>query len=273
MFGQQMKIDVLILTSSGREDNLSYCLQALQRQSLQDFGLIIVDDGSAGGQELSQALCRDWKPLRYLWRPNDYCMSRSYNLGVRASAADFLVMLSGDVLLNPHALGFYQAYFAQLPQMLIFGYYGSQSESVEASLWFPERQVNRLDSRFGFDQQGRLRYVAELMSWPQRFAWGANWGVSREGFEALGGFNEAFSGWGLEDVDFANRWLQQGGALSFSLDVWAEHQVHDKLYQEQRYQLNRALIAEYARPAQEPALLYDPSFKQLQSLLPALPEI
>ena len=261
-----MRIDVLIQTSPGRESNLDYCLQALKNQTVQDFGLIIIDDGSNDGHTTAQTQCRDWKPFQYLWRANDYCMSRSYNLGLQASQADWVVMLSSDILLNPHAMGFYQQYVSQLPAMLIYGYFGNMRDDIRPSQCFPQRQINLKDERFAFGSDGKLQFQQEMLIVPQHFSWGGNWAAPRQALADLG-FNEGFRGWGLEDVDLANRWISQGGHISFAIDVWGEHQVHPSPWNESRYAHNKAQLGAYATPFQEPGLLYHAGFTKLEKAL------
>lgn len=260
-----LSLSVLILTSPGREANLAACLQALRRQRHQAFELLIVDDGSAGGRQIAAEVCAGWKQPSYLWRPNDYCMSRSYNLGANAARGEFLVLLSGDVLLNPLALTSYAASFAELPQTVIYGYFGSEKTDERLSLLIPGRQVNLRDERFSFGPQG-LGCQGQMLTYPQHFAWGGNWGLARETLLALG-MNEAFHGWGLEDVDFANRLVRSGGRLAFSLDVWGEHQLHPSPLEPSRFERNRALVGSYTRVDEEPLLIYDARRNPLSRLL------
>ena len=257
-----VRISVLILTSPGREAHLQACLQALKAQSFQDFELIVADDGSAAGQQVAARQCRGWKQPVYLWRANDYCMSRSYNLGAAAATGDFLVLLSADVLLNPRALQSYAVSFAHLPQTVIYGYFGSDKDDLRDSVLVPGRRVNLRDERFAFGPQGKLHCQPQMLTCPQHYAWGGNWGLARSLLIA-NGMNEAFSGWGLEDVDFANRILQRGGHLAFSLDVWAEHQAHELIVDQDQYQRNRQTLGPYCCILQEPGLIYDPASNPL----------
>lgn len=256
---------VIVLTSPGREDNLRYCLRSLRQQREQNFELIVVDDGSAAGQ---QVLAQEWdSTCQYLWRSNDYCMSRSYNLAVAASTAAHLVFCSSDILLNPHALGYYRAYFHHHPDWVIWGYFGNVREDERASELFPGRRVNLLDSRLGFKANGAPACDPVMIPLPQAFAWGGNWALARTQFEASGGFDEGFQGWGLEDVDFANRLVRDGVQQAFSLDVWAEHQVHEWQAVLEVQQRNRARVGAFMPAQQEPALLYDARQSQLRVLL------
>jgi len=256
-------ISVIVLTSPGREENLRYCLRALKQQTFQQFECLVADDGSSlnAGVLAETGLASQG---RYLWRPNDYCMSRSYNLAVAQARYPQLVLLSADVLLNPHALGYYAGYFAALPPMLIYGYFGNVREYISTSSFFPERQINLQDCRFGFPQ-GQLRCHPLLPKEPQKFAWGGNWSVPKAWFDKVGGFNEAFRGWGLEDVDFANR-LMAHLPISFSVDVWGEHQIHPLEVDQTRYDANEELMGPLHPVRQEPGLLYDPARTELKQL-------
>lgn len=259
-----MRLSVLILTSPGREDNLRACLQALKQQRHQDFELIVIDDGSPQGEAVLAAETSGWRPARYLWRPNDYCMSRSYNLGAEQVMTDHLVMLSADVLLNPLALTAYAASLMALPDTVIYGYFGSDKRDERPSCLIPGRRVNLRDERFAFGPDGGLRFQPQMRQYPQHFAWGGNWALPKALFDALGGMDEGYSGWGLEDVDFANRLLERRGRLAFSLDVWGEHQVHPLDVDEARYASNKARLGTYWIAVNEPGLIYDPASNKLR---------
>lgn len=57
--------------------------------------------------------------------------------------------------------------------------------------------------------------------------WSLAFGISRERFSALGGFDEAFTGYGAEDTDFGYRARQAGVPLLFMGGAGAFHQYHD----------------------------------------------
>jgi GT2 family glycosyltransferase len=63
-----------------------------------------------------------------------------------------------------------------------------------------------------------------------RFGWAlattANLAVSREAVEKAGGFDESFTGWGLEDTDLSYRLHRLGVRFSVSTEAVNFHQVH-----------------------------------------------
>lgn len=270
-----MKLSVIVLTSRAREANLQHCLKALCAQEHQDFELIIADDGSQDGREIAHDFCRHWPRLsHYDWRPHDYCMSRSYNRALAQVQTQNWVFLSSDVLLNPRALSYYALYLEKMPPGLIYGYFGNEREIEAESLWYPERRVNPVDSRFHFRPNGQLTCDPQIHQRPQSFAWGGNWALSGRLCPATRSlFNEDFVGWGLEDVDLANRLLAQGAPLSFSLDVWGEHQVHALQIDEEQYQKNQKALGPYAKAQHDIGLLYNPRDRRLFERLKALQQL
>lgn len=220
-----MKLSVIITTSPGREEHLMYCLTMLVRQTHQDFEVLVMDDGSTEGERVCR-LFRDRLELRYYYRANDRCVSRSRNLGARAALTPYLVYLDVDMLLNPFALAAYHEYFTQHPNQVVFGYMGYNQDFVAPSQWFPECAVNFLDIRFNKYSKTQLACTEQLLSYPHLYALGANMAFSKDILEAVGGFNEAYDSWGQEDLELAYGMIKAGYQIHFSLDAWGEHQYH-----------------------------------------------
>ncbi len=261
-----MSLSVVVLTSVGREAHLRGCLRALAAQTLLADQILVVDDGSSQGHAVVAEFEADL-PLRYDWRPHDYCMSRSYNRAVSQLSSEKLVFLSGDILLNPLALGFYAEYFAALPPAAIWGYFGSYKQEVLDSYLQPGVSVNIRDIRLWFTPEGRLSCREDMVRHPQVYAWGGNWALPRSLFVQAGGFDEDFSGWGYEDVAFANQLVQLGIPMAFSVDVWGEHQAHADPEETTVALRNRQKIGVLSPCLHEPGLLYHPVRTHLAELL------
>jgi glycosyltransferase involved in cell wall biosynthesis len=257
-----MQLSVIVLTSPGREENLDACLKALAQQDLAAAEIRVIDDGSAHGAQ-SVAKWSKELPLAYDWRPNDRCMSRSYNRAVAQTRCEKLVFISSDILLNPHSLSFYAEYYQALPPAAIWGYFGSYKADIRPSHLIPGRQVNCLDHRLWITPTGQINCPPQMIKQPQHFAWGGNWSLTRTLFMAVGGFNEHIQGWGYEDVEFANRLIQQQIHQIFAVDVWGEHQIHPEWSQASEMARNYAQIRNWASPAREPGLLYHPGRTRL----------
>lgn len=218
-------LSVIVQTSPAREEQLFFCLSMLKRQSLDNFEVLVIDDGSQYGEKTAESFFE--LNLNYLWRENDCCLSRSRNIGANSSQSPYLVYIDSDILLHPRALQHYLDYLNQRKNTLICGYYGNDRSKIAPSLWFSDLMVNWYDRRFFFDDVNSFVIEKELMKKPHLYAFGGNFAIEKEFYLKLNGFDENFIGWGCEDIDFANRVLLGNGSIHFSLDVWGEHQCHN----------------------------------------------
>lgn len=222
-------ISVIVTTAPGREKNLESCLLALAQQIYSNFEVIVVEDG-----EQNQDVCLRYQQqlprLHYLGRPQDLCVARSRNLGVQAAQGHALVLIDGDILLNPNALAAYQTTLAQLPETALYGYFGTDQRLETPSYWFPDRTVNAFDRRFKhFGSPTEIIYFDDkILRLPQKFAWSGNLGLLRSTYLTIGGFDESYHGWGEEDLDFSERLIENGYQIHFLLDAWGEHQIHSR---------------------------------------------
>ncbi|PKL78677.1 MAG: hypothetical protein CVV27_02950 [Candidatus Melainabacteria bacterium HGW-Melainabacteria-1] len=259
-----MQLSVIVLTSPGREANLRACLSALAGQTQPPNQLIVVDDGSAGGEAIATA---SGLKLDYLWRVNDGNRSRGRNLGAQAARCQGLVFVDGDMILNPHALAYYRLYLQQLPTAAVFGYHGNlcTPTTLCPSAWIPGLQVHVADERFPYATGQNLRVHPHLSSRPQDFAWSASFALPAALFEAVGGFDaDRFGSWGFEDLDFGYRLVNAGVALHFSLDVWAEACPHPRAWTSEADKTrNLGLITPLRREPQPAAILHDPRHSSL----------
>lgn len=217
-------ISVVVCMSPGRESQLAHCLRQLQTQTHSPFEVLVVDDGSLKGEACVAEFAQTLR-LRYVWRANDRCVSRSRNLGAAQAQGEILVFLDADVLLNPEGLAAYAAYLGFRQQDLLYGYVGYDKARLAPSLWAPDTQVNWWDTRYLW-QDDRLQPDPKLFHSAYEFAWAGNFAIYRETYQRLGGFDEGFVGWGGEDLAFAERAVQAGREVHFLVDAWAEHQDH-----------------------------------------------
>lgn len=219
-------ISVVITTAPGREAHLRACLTALCGQvGAPPFEVLVCDDGSAGGEAVVAESSQRLK-LRYFWRPHDLCPNRSRNTGIFAAAGELIVLIDGDVLLNPYALLAYAHHLQTATDCVWLGYFGSLREFYAPSALVPGRIVNYLDKRFFCYGTEGLMPLPPLLQWPETYTWTANLAFSRKLALALNGFDENFICWGHDDLEFARRVLIAGHQLHFSLDAWGEHQLH-----------------------------------------------
>jgi glycosyltransferase involved in cell wall biosynthesis len=82
---------------------LEYILGALQRQSRQDFEVIVADDGSGPGigRLIETGQSRYSFPIKHLWQADSgFRKNAMLNKAIMASQTDYLIFIDGDCV--PH---------------------------------------------------------------------------------------------------------------------------------------------------------------------------
>ena len=107
-------------------DFLAEAVESLRGQSLRDWELVLVDDGSTDG---SSAIARGYaerypRQIRYLEHPGHRNLgkSTSRNLGISRARGEFLVFLDADDVLLPHKLEHQLSVMARHPRAaMVYG--------------------------------------------------------------------------------------------------------------------------------------------------------
>jgi GT2 family glycosyltransferase len=234
---------VVVVTTYNRPMALAWVLASLSRQTVMPGIIVIADDGS--GQETSR-LIQNWKDHFGRYCPQTRLIHAwQEDLGFRAAAVrnfaverakaevkpEVVVFLDGDCLAPPH---FIQNHLALLePGTMVAGGRGlltpAYTEQLEqmAKQRAPSELVNALQL---FSSPYRLwvskacdRYLS-MYQWTHpvfhRFRDAkpkdeglvrtCNLSLSVDDFERVGGFDESFVGWGLEDTELAVRLIAAG---------------------------------------------------------------
>ena len=213
-----MKTAFVVLTYN-RPDTLLKVLEGLAAQCGAQHELIIADDGSKAeaAQAWQQALPRFNCPVKHVWHPDvGFTAARARNLGVAATQADYVVFMDGDCIPNPRFVAAHQAlatpgYFVNGSRVLL-------SESLTNQILAHTQSVQqaRLWDWVRWRLKGDVNKLLHLLYWPsapwrteQHFRWkkirSCNFGLWREDFERVNGFDESFQGWGHEDADLVLR--------------------------------------------------------------------
>jgi len=195
------------------EQTLPEVLAALSSQSYSGAweAVVAVDDGSLDG---SAAVARRWagreRRARVVETAGGAGGARVRNAGVRAARGDFIAFCDSDDVPHPDWLSGLAD--AATRADLVAG--RNDYERLNAPLvrsWHPERPVDRLTGFLGF----------------LPIASGANAGVWRDVFEALGGFDEG-TGSG-EDVDLSWRAQLASYNLGFAVDAVVHYRYRPTL--------------------------------------------
>jgi GT2 family glycosyltransferase len=92
------RVSIVIPNWNGA-DWLGQCVKALEQQTLTDFELILVDNGSTDGSE-ALAQSRAF-PTRLIKLDRNYLFAIAVNRGIKASAAEYVVLLNNDTEPEP----------------------------------------------------------------------------------------------------------------------------------------------------------------------------
>lgn len=198
----------LIISTYNWPTALKRVLESLRNQTVQPDQILVADDGST---EDTRELVQQFPEVQHVWHPDQgFRLAEIRNLALKQATGDWVVFLDGDCLCPPR--------FVEQQLRL------AQSDKILAG---NRRLLDRVQSQkileSGYDH-GRFvdaHGAKKLDVWPGSFyrdlspkRWqkvrGCNIGIARDKALAIGGFDEAYQGWGKEDSDFAARAINHG---------------------------------------------------------------
>jgi GT2 family glycosyltransferase len=222
-------IDVSVLVNTYRKPrHLALVLEsiAVQQPAGQSLEVVVADDGSDDGTaELVARLAATLPlPVRFTSQPHDgFRLARIRNNAARLARGGYLLFLDGDCVLPP---GHVAAHVARRRRgTALIGYCARLSRQA-SDLLVPEN--------LPFTDLATLVPDAERRSLARRHrkAWwhnavrhpskprlaGGDFGIWRDDFVSVNGFDERFVGWGQEDDDLGLRLRAAGVRLESILD-------------------------------------------------------
>ncbi len=250
-----MKITAIIVTYN-RPEALELILRSILRQRELPAEVVVADDGSGPGTARVIERCRERfpVPLKQVWHED--CGFRGAairNRAVAESSGDYLVFSDGDLLFHP-------LFFRDFRRMAREG-----SASVGSRVFLTREATGALlageglPGSFSLLSRGieknrlntiRIPLLTRLLP-AQHFSErlrGGLLGVWKKELEKVNGWNEDFTGWGLEDTELVARLCNAGvhiRKLKFAAVTWhLWHPVADRRQLETNRQLLRETIAQ-----------------------------
>ncbi|MEU2778610.1 glycosyltransferase [Streptomyces sp. NPDC007162] len=234
----------VIIPTYNRADLLRRTLGALSCQRDAAFEVIVVDDGSSDGTREMVAAFASRLPVRYFFQEDlGFRAAAARNLGIREARGDVCVFLDSGVLpttglvhhhvalhrAGPERLavvGYTWAYRASLPlgPETVAAIDPEDADGSAACLAaFPDGRDVRDD--FFYSAQGEDLGVQPA---PWVTFWACNVSVRREDLFLVGLFDEAYRGWGFEDLDLGYRLFRSGVRFRLSRQAAAVHLPHQR---------------------------------------------
>lgn len=214
----------VIVTTYNRPDALAAVLAGYFDQSRMDFELLIADDGSRDDtralveSQAKSAPC----PLRHVWQvDNGFRAGAARNRAVARTEADYLIFTDGDCIPARHFVQQHHTlaesgYFLSGNRVLLSESFTQTvlAKGVPIQRWHTARWLRTWAGR-GVNRwlplltlpDGRLR-KRNPGQWHGVKT--CNLSLWRADFMRVNGFDESYSGWGLEDSDLAIRLIRAG---------------------------------------------------------------
>ena len=230
-FTPTLPVSVIIPSYQTPPETLARTLAALEGQTYPRdlFEVVIVDDGSE-------------PPLRPPLTPLDvkvvrqarkgFGRARARNTGARAAAHNVLLFLDSDMLAEAEWMAEHARWHHVVSDALTVGFRAHVApDGVDAETI--RRRSGSLEELFA-DRPKDPSWVEECLARTGdmtsrdddlfHVVVGANFGIGKDFYELVGGMNESFIRWGLEDVELGYRAFVRGGLLISVRDAFAWHQ-------------------------------------------------
>lgn len=213
-------------------DELALTLAALERQTYPRdlFEVVVVDDGSPAPPAAPRS-----SPLNIRVERQDdrgFGLSRARNAGAKAAAGDILVFLDCDILVEDDWLAAHARRHHAVSDAVTLGLYADVSvDGLDADAvrhrtgTLKDTLAGRpTDPRPNEAHLIRTDWLTSRADDPFRAALGGNLGIGADFFRETGGFDESFTRWGMEEIEFAYRAYTLGGLLIPLPDAFGWHQ-------------------------------------------------
>ncbi len=212
MQSDTLKISAIIVTYDWPEA-LELILKSILQQRVLPGEVVIADDGS--GPETALLLKRYQEnfpvPLKHVWHEDlGFRGSAIRNRAIEASTGNYLVFSDGDLLFHP--LFFHDFALRAEEKQASIGSRVFLTPEASAVILQGKKMPGKISFYSGKIQKNRVNTVrlpllSRIMP-PVQFTprlRGGLLGVWKQDLESVNGWNESFTGWGLEDTELVAR--------------------------------------------------------------------
>ncbi|MBR6276529.1 MAG: glycosyltransferase [Prevotella sp.] len=204
----------IIVPVFNRPDEVNELLESLTRQTLKDFEVIIVEDGS---KIPCKDVCNKYAgilDLHYYDKENSG-PGQSRNYGAERAHGDWLIVLDSDVVLPEGYLAAANSSLFTLHSSLSCDAFGGP-DAAHPSFTPVQKAISY--SMTSFFTTGGIRGGKTKLD--KFFPRSYNMGIRREVYHELGGFSKMRFG---EDIDFSYRIVEAGYKTALIPEAWVWH--------------------------------------------------
>jgi glycosyltransferase involved in cell wall biosynthesis len=227
-----MRLSVVIATRD-RAELLRKTLLSLTRQTLpaDAFEVLVCDHESSDHTlEICRSLSRRLT-IRVVDVPYaGYSIQKPKNAGILEAKNELLLILDCGVVCPPQFLEAHLKAHLREPNLYVAGpVYGWECEE-ETPYWKsidPSRCIERAPVSEDLTDC-RFSMLALVNRAPWLLLWGCNFSVLTRNIREAGAYDEAFSGWGWDDIELGIRLQAIGLRLSFDHSAWCLHYPHPR---------------------------------------------
>ena len=200
----------IIIPVYNRPDEVDELLNSLTQQTVRDFEVIVVEDGSSVTCEHVVKRYEQQLNIRYFNKPNSG-PGQTRNYGAERSSGEYLLILDSDCILPPGYLAAIEEELKRQPTDAFGG-----PDRAHDSFTSTQKAINY--AMTSFFTTGGIRGGKKKMDkfYPRSF----NMGLKADVYRALGGFSKMRFG---EDIDLSIRIFKGGYSCRLFPEAWVWH--------------------------------------------------
>lgn len=214
-------------------------LSSLQMQTIHDFEIVVVVDGSSDNTlEVVESFRDTFKKLKVI--DQDNCgRAQARNQGAAAASGNLLLFVDDDIWLAPGNLEGHREFHQSHGECLLFGNPIMDVREPNGNDFNLYRYTNELRWKEGIAGNGIIR-----IGWNNYCFTSQNLSISRTLFQSLGGFDGTMTD--SEDFDLSVRALIKGMTIYYDKMLVVFHQdfipIEKYTARQKEYHISRALL-------------------------------
>jgi len=249
----------VIIPTFNAEERLLLLLASLENQSVKNYEVIVVDDGSTDRtcEAVTEGSQRYSVPLRYYYLDNTdiFGAGMARNYGANKAQGNILLFLDQDCVADKELIKLHLKHHHSKDVLL--GYYASYQNEHE------NYEFSRLKNDIQY-----MRPILPIKEFRDQLfldksngeAWkcflSGHFSIKKKIFQN-NQFDESFNRWGCEDVELGYRLHQAGTSIDFAKDCMAYHISQKNVPQSERFlNLAKSLIQMYEKHKTEEMKMY-----------------